>query len=96
MTAPIMRFSRSQKRTHRPLCKATFNFVEVSMCVVEFWMISCLVLSSSNIVLQERCTCDFCRTNCHNFFLFWRRGGGVLLNKQYRQICWNSSFFTWS
>ena len=70
----------SQKRTLTPLWKATFNFVAVSMCVVEFWMISCLVLSSSKVVLQERCTCDFCRTNCPNFFLFLWGWGGLWIN----------------
>jgi hypothetical protein len=59
-------------------------------------MISCLTLSSSKVVLQERCTCDFCRTNCPNFFICGCVGGGGPLNKRYRQICRNSSFFTWS
>ena len=51
------------------LWKATFNYVLVSMCAVQFWTISWLVLSFWKVVLQERRTSDFCRRNCPDF---WR------------------------
>jgi len=44
-----------QMRIPTPLWKATF-YVLVSMCGVQFWTISWLVLSSWKVVLQERCT----------------------------------------
>ena len=46
-----------------------FNYVLVSMYGLQFWMISWLVLSSWKVVLEERCTSDFCRRNCPEF---WR------------------------
>jgi len=51
-----------QMRIPTPLWKATFNYVLVSMCVLQFWTIIWLVLSSWK-VLQERRTPDFCRRN---------------------------------
>ena len=58
-----------QMRIPTPLWKATFNYVSVSMCVVQFWTISWLVVSSWKVVFQERRTSDFCRRNCPDF---WR------------------------
>jgi len=58
-----------QMRIPMPLWKATFNYVLVSLCGVQFWMISWLALSSWKVVLQERRTSDFCRRNCPDF---WR------------------------
>jgi len=49
---------------HHATRKATFSYVLVSMCGVQFWTISWLVLSSWQVVLQERHTSDFCRRNC--------------------------------
>jgi len=49
--------------------KATSNYVLVSICGMQFWTISWLVLSSWKVVLQERLTSDFCRRNCPDF---WR------------------------
>jgi len=43
-----------QMRIATPLWKATFSYVLVSMCGVQFWTISWLVRSSSKVVLQER------------------------------------------
>jgi len=50
-----------------PLWKATFNYVLVSVCGVQFWTISWLVLSSWQVVLQERRNSKFCRKNCPDF-----------------------------
>jgi len=58
-----------QMRIPTPLWKATFNYVLVSMCGLQFWTISWLVLSSWKVVLQERRTSAFCRRNCPDF---WR------------------------
>ena len=58
-----------QMRIPTPLWKATFNYVLVSMCGVQFWTISWLVLSSCKVVLQEGRTSDFCKRNCPDF---WR------------------------
>jgi len=58
-----------QMRIPTPLWKATFNYVLVLVCGVQFWMISWLVLSSWKVILQERHTSDFCR---RNFPYFWR------------------------
>jgi len=49
------------------LWKATFNYVLASMCGVQFWMISWLVLSSWKVILQERRTSNFYRRNCPDF-----------------------------
>ena len=50
-----------------------FRLLFVSMCGVQFWTISWLVLSSWKVVLQERRTSDFCRRNCPDFWgmCFW-------------------------
>ena len=56
-----------QVRIPTPLSKATFNYVLLSMCGVQFWTISWLVLWSWKVVLQERRTSDFCRRNCPAF-----------------------------
>jgi len=56
-------------RKPTPLWKATFNYVVVSMCGMQFWTISWLVLSSWKVVLQERRTSDFCKRNCPDI---WR------------------------
>ena len=58
-----------QMRIPTSLSKATFNYVLMSMCGVQFWPISWLVLSSWKVVLQERHTSDFCKRNCPDF---WR------------------------
>ena len=58
-----------QMRIPKSLWKATFNYVLVSMCGVQFWTISWLVLSSWKVVLKERSTSDFCS---RNFSDFWR------------------------
>ena len=58
-----------QMRIPTPLWKATFNYVLVSMCGVQFWTISWLVLSFWKVILQERRTSDFCRRNCPDL---WR------------------------
>ena len=58
-----------QMRIPTPLWKATFNYILVPMCGVQFWTISCLVLSSWKVTLQEKHTSVFCRKNCPDF---WR------------------------
>jgi hypothetical protein len=52
-----------------PLWKVTFKHVPMSMCDVQFWMISWLVLSSMKTALQDSCTYNFGKRNCPNF---WR------------------------
>jgi hypothetical protein len=54
-------------RIPMPLWKAAFSYVSVSVCGVQFWMISWLVLSPWKVILQERRTSDFCRRNCPDF-----------------------------
>jgi len=58
-----------QMRIPTPLWKATFNYILVSMCGEQFWMISWLVLSTWKVILQERHNSDFCKRNSPNF---WR------------------------
>ena len=56
-------------RITTPPWKATFDCILVSLCGVQFWTISWLVLSSCKVVLQERHTSNFSRRNCPDF---WR------------------------
>ena len=58
-----------QMRITTPPWKATFNYVLVSVCGVQFWTISWLVLSSLKVVLQEKHTSNFCRRNCPDFWM---------------------------
>jgi len=76
-----------------PPWKASFNYVLVSMCGVQFWTISWLVLSSWKVVLQERHTSDFCRRNCPDV---WRMCLWILNKRScmYFQHDSCSSFFT--
>ena len=52
-----------QMKIVRPLWTVAPNNVSVSLCGVQVWMISWLLPLSSKVVLDERCTYDFCRRN---------------------------------
>ena len=47
--------------------ESNFQLRLVSVCGVQFWTISLLVLSFWKVVLRERRTSDFCRRNCPTF-----------------------------
>jgi hypothetical protein len=56
-----------------PLWTVALNNFSVSLCGVQVWMITWLFPSSSKVVLDERCICDFCRINYPNVWwkYFW-------------------------
>jgi hypothetical protein len=60
MTSPLIH-TYGQMKTLTPLCTVSLNSVSVSLCGVQFWMISWLLPSPSKVVLEERFTLDFYR-----------------------------------
>jgi hypothetical protein len=44
--------------------KGVVKYFSELVCGGKFWVIGLQLLSPLQFVLQERCTCDYCRKNC--------------------------------